>query len=125
MQFRRSRQRNPQRPWRRRAPRRRQRRRDWLRGTLVELDPRRDAITLRVESGGRPIPARGDEVTIDVGPAVISANDGDGDGRASITDLFPGDDVEVTLWPNRSAAQRVALRSPAGPAGGLRPLWHA
>ena len=33
-------------------------------------------------------------------------------------------DIHVTLSPDRPVAERVMLRSPAGPPGGLRPLWR-
>jgi hypothetical protein len=65
--------------------------RDWIAGTLVELDPARERITVRVQSAGYPLPVPGTEVTIDVSSARLRASDGDGDGRAGLTDLFPGD----------------------------------
>jgi hypothetical protein len=105
-----------------RRPRLRPARQDWIAGTLVELDPTRATITVRVDSGGRAQPARGAEITLDASAARIHATDGDGDGRPSLTDLFPGDRVHVTLRRG-TIAVRVKLRSPGGPRGGLRRLW--
>ncbi len=102
-------------------------RRDWIMGTLIELDPASDKITIRVQSGGHPVPAPGDEVTVDVSSARIRATDGDGDGRAGLTDLFPGDLVHVTLHspPQRTPiARRVQQKSPGAPPGGLKPIWQ-
>jgi hypothetical protein len=102
-------------------------RRDWIAGTLVELDPLAGTITVRVGSAGRPLPARGSEVTVDVSRARVRATDGDGDGRSGVTDLFPGDQVHVTLRPRRRrlpAALRVRQQSAGAPPGGLKPLWQ-
>lgn len=126
MAFRPHRQTAPERPWRRRAPRRKGRNRDWLDGTLVELDATNGMITIRVESGGHPIPARGTEVALDVREAHIHAADGDGDGRASLTDLFPGDQLHVELHDGSgkaASARRVVQQSEGGVPGGLRRLW--
>jgi hypothetical protein len=114
----------PRRP--RRRPRLRPGRRDWLAGTLVELDPAGRTITVRVEEGGRPVPARGAEVTVDTSVARVVASDGDGDGRPGLTDLFPGDRVLVTMRMRprrRPIAWRVDQQSPGAPKGGLRALW--
>jgi hypothetical protein len=105
-------------------PRLRPSRKDWIAGTLVELDPAGATITVRVDSGGRAQPARGAEVTLDVSHARVRATDGDGDGRPSITDLFPGDRVHVTLRAG-AVAHRVEQRSPGAPRGGLRRLWQS
>ena len=114
-------------PARRPKRRRLQRsRRDWIVATLVELDPIHAQITIRVESGGRPLPAPGEEVTVDVSSARIRATDGDGDGRAGLTDLFPGDRVRVSLRsePRRTpVAWRIRQESPGASPGGLRPIW--
>ena len=102
-------------------------RRDWIMGTLVELDPASDKITIRVESGGHPLPAPGKEVTVDVSSALIHATDGDGDGRAGLTDLFPGDRVRVTLHstPQRKLiAWSVRQESVGAASGALRPIWQ-
>jgi hypothetical protein len=101
--------------------------RDWIAGTLVELDPARERITVRVQSAGYPLPPPGTEVTIDVSSARVRASDGDGDGRAGLTDLFPGDRVRVTLRsrPRRKpSALRVEQISPGAPRGGLRRVWR-
>jgi hypothetical protein len=101
-------------------------RRDWILGTLVELDPAGGRITVRVESGGRPLPAPGAEVTVDVSSARVRASDGDGDGRAGLTDLFPGDRVHVTLHApakRMPVAWLVRQKPPGAPRGGLRPVW--
>lgn len=111
----------------RRRPRIQRSRRDWIAGTLVELDPIRETITVRVQRGGYPLPSRGSEATIDVSAAHVRASDGDGDGRAGLTDLFPGDQVHVTLRSRRSralAASRVSQESPGAPRGGLRRVWQ-
>src|SRR5436305_5510033 len=97
-------------------------RQDWIAGTLVELDADGATITVRVDSGGRPHPARGAEVTLDVASARVRATDGD--GRPSLTDLFPGDRVHVTLR-GAAVASRVEQRSPGAPRGGLRRLWQS
>jgi hypothetical protein len=107
-------------------PRLRPSRKDWIAGTLVELDPAGATITVRVDSGGRAHPARGAEVSVDVSAARIRATDGDGDGRPSITDLFPGDRVHVTLRSRRRRAPLAWLvrqLSPGAPRGGLRRIW--
>jgi hypothetical protein len=107
-------------------PRVRPSRRDWIAGTLVELDPAGSTITVRVDSGGRPHPARGAEVAVDVALAGVRATDGDGDGRPGLTDLFPGDRVHVTLRqrrPHLPIAMRVRQQSAGAPPGGLRPIW--
>jgi hypothetical protein len=101
-------------------------RRDWIAGTLVELDPAGGTITVRVENAGRPRTVPGTEVTVDVTVARVRATDGDGDGRPGLTDLFPGDRVHVTLRPRRRRvpiAHRVRQQSPGAPPGGLRPIW--
>jgi hypothetical protein len=101
-------------------------RRDWIAGTLVELDPAGGTITVRVDSGGRPHPAPGTEVTVDVTLTRVRATDGDGDGRPGLTDLFPGDQVHVTLRPRRTRlpiAVRVRQQSAGAPPGGLRAIW--
>ena len=101
-------------------------RRDWIVGTLVELDPSGHRITVRLESGGRPLPRRGAELTIDVAAARVRATDGDGDGRAGLTDLFPGDRVEVILdaRARTPVARRVRQLSPGAAPGALRPIWQ-
>ena len=112
----------------RRRPSLRPSRRDWIAGTLLELDAAGGTITVRLESGGLPLPARGTEVVIDVSRARVRATDGDGDGRPGVTDLFPGDRIHVTLRPRRMrppAALRVRQQSAGAPPGGLRPLWEA
>jgi len=115
----------PARP--RKRPSLRPGRRDWIVGTLVELDRDGDTITVRVEESGRPVPTRGAEVTLDMSRARVRATDGDGDGRPGLTDLFPGDRVHVTM---RSRPRRLPLawlvrqQSPGAPRGGLRALWH-
>lgn len=117
----------PERPWRRQAPRGRRRDREWVAGTLVELDAGNEAITVRVERGGFPIPPRGSEVGIDVRDATFHAVDGDGDGRGSLTDLFPGDQLHIDLRHgrgDRASARRVIQRSAGGVPGGLRRLWR-
>ena len=101
--------------------------RGWLTGTLVELDAEAHRLTVRVRE------ARGinldcdDEITVDVAAAILNTSDGDGDGRPGITDLFPGDQLDITLAPQSHAtppaAGSVAQTSPAGPVGGLRRLW--
>ena len=107
-----------------RRPRLRPSRRDWIAGTLVELDAGGATITVRVDSAGRPHPAPGSELTLDVSAARVRATDGDGDGRPSLTDLFPGDRVHVTLRGD-AIASRVEQRSPGAPRGGLRRLWQS
>lgn len=102
-------------------------RKDWIAGTLVELDPDRRLIVVRVERGGRPVPPAGAEVTVDASVARVRATDGDGDGRAGLTDLFPGDRVEVTLqprWRRLPVATRIRQESPGAPRGGLRRVWR-
>lgn len=101
--------------------------RGWLTGTLVELDAETRQLTIRVRE------ARGinldcdEEITIDVAAASLNTADGDGDGRPGITDLFPGDQLDITLAPQSHgtppAAVSVTQSSPAGPVGGLRRLW--
>ena len=96
-------------------------------GTLVELDAEASRLTIRVHEA-RGINIDSDqEITLDVAGAIIDASDGDGDGRPGITDLFPGDRVDVTLAPQTPgsppAAVRVTQSSPGGPVGGLRRLW--
>jgi hypothetical protein len=111
----------------RRRPRIQRSRRDWIAGTLVELDPIRDTITVRVQRGGYPLPPRGSEAMVDVSSAHIRASDGDGDGRAGLTDLFPGDQLHVTLQPRGRrtlAASRVSQESTGAPRGGLRRVWQ-
>jgi hypothetical protein len=101
-------------------------RRDWIAGTLVELDRAGATITVRVDSGGWPRPAPGTEVTVDVTLARVRATDGDGDGRPGLTDLFPGDRLHVTLRPRRlrlPIAVLVRQHSAGAPPGGLRPIW--
>lgn len=113
--------------WTPKRPSLRPSRKDWIAGTLVELDPGGGVITVRVESGGRPQPASGTEVSVDVSLARVRATDGDGDGRPGLTDLFPGDRVRVTLqprWRRLPVATRVRQESPGGPAGGLRRVWR-
>ena len=115
----------PRRPRKRPSPR--PGRRDWIVGVLVELDPAGEKITVRVEDGGRPLPAPGTEITLDVSAARVHATDGNGDGRPNLTDLFPGDRIHVTMRrrPRRlPIAWRVRQRSPGAPPGGLRPIWH-
>ena len=111
----------------RRRPPRRLTKRDWLAGTIVELDPEANRLTLRVDSGSRPIPARGTEVEIDTGDARFQCTDGDGDGRQNLTDLFPGDEVIVDRLRHtggRWAAARVTQRSIGAPKAGLRLLYR-
>jgi hypothetical protein len=107
--------------------------RHWIAGTLIELDPARKRITVRVQCAGYPLPAPGTELTVDVSSARIRASDGDGDGRAGLTDLFPGDRVRVTLRsrsrsrsrPRREpSALRVQQTSPGAPRGGLKRVWR-
>jgi hypothetical protein len=109
-----------------RRPRLRPSSKDWIAGTLVELDAGGDTITVRVDSSGRPQPARGTELTVDTSLARVRATDGDGDGRPSITDLFPGDRVHVSLRRRRRRAPLAWLvrqLSPGAPRGGLRRIW--
>jgi len=105
----------------------RARRADWIIGTLVELDPDGQQLTIRVREGRGARISQDAEVTLDVGGAVLKATDGDGDGRPGITDLFPGDVLHVRLAPavdgRPPAAVRISQASPGGPAGGLRRLW--
>jgi hypothetical protein len=110
----------------RRAVRARRSRRDWIEGQLVELDPAADSLVLRVRNGGRPMPPRGTEVSVSTASARIHSSDGDGDGRFTVTDLFPGDELRVTLRPTRHGivAAHVYQQSPGAPTGGLAPLWH-
>ena len=110
----------------RRAARMRPSRRNWIEGRLVELDPAADSLVLRVRNGGRPIPPRGTEVTISTADARVHSSDGDGDGRSTITDLFPGDDLRITLGSTRHGfvATHITQQSPGAPTGGLAPLWH-
>ncbi len=101
--------------------------RGWVTGTLVELDAEAPRLTIRVhEARGINIDSD-EEITLDVADAIIDAGDGDGDGRPGITDLFPGDRLDVTLAPQTQGSQPAAVRvtqsSPAGPVGGLRRLW--
>jgi len=110
----------------RRAVRVRRSRRNWIEGRLVELDPAKGSLVLRVRNGGRPIPPRGTEVTITAANATIHSSDGDGDGRFTLTDLFPGDDLRITLRSTRHGlvASHITQQSPGAPTGGLAPLWH-
>ncbi len=100
---------------------------EWVLGTLVELDVERRRIVLRVGSARGASLQADDEVWIDVREARVVATDGDGDGRASLRDLFPGDTLHVSLRPRPQngplVAQRVEQRSPGAPHGGLRDLW--
>jgi hypothetical protein len=112
----------------RKRARRRPDRRDWIAGTLVELDPAGGTITVRVHDAGRPVAGPGDEVTLDAPPDRVRATDGDGDGRPSLTDLFPGDRVHVTLRRRsrrRPLAWRVRQQSPGARPGALRGMWEA
>ena len=112
-------------PRSRRAPRLSRRARSWFDGTLVELDPEQSTVVLRVHNGSTPIPPRGTEITIEASSARVEATDGDGDGRAGLTDLFPGDRVLVHLKPprrRRLVATRIVQESAGAPSGGLRPL---
>src|SRR5690349_16151388 len=107
-------------PRSRRAPRLSRRARPWFAGTLVELDPERERIVLRIHNGSRPIPPRGSEITIDAASARVEATDGDGDGKPGLTDLFPGDDVLVHLKPprrGRLVATRIVQESTGAPPG--------
>jgi len=101
-------------------------RRNWIEGRLVELDAAESSLVLRVRNGGRPIPPRGTEVTISTQGARVHSSDGDGDGRFTITDLFPGDELRITLGSTRHGlvASHITQQSPGAPTGGLAPLWH-
>ncbi len=108
---------------RRRAGARRQ---DWVDGTLVELDAPARCLVIRVHAARQASIRPGTELTIEAADATLKATDADGDGRPSITDLFPGDDLHITLDPGSDGtlrAVRVEQRSPGGPVGGLRRLW--
>ena len=109
---------------RRRAGARRQ---DWVDGTLVELDAPGRRLVIRVDAARQASIRPGTELTIGVAQATLKATDADGDGRPSITDLFPGDDLHITLDPGSGdgtpLAVRVEQRSPGGPVGGLQRLW--
>lgn len=102
---------------------------DWVSGTLVELDADRMRLKIRVDSARRPHFRRETEFVVEAADAVFRAADGDGDGRAGVTDLFPGDRLHVELAPHTedspATALRVTQRSPGGPVGGLRRLWPA
>lgn len=110
----------------RRAVRMRPSRRNWIEGRLVELDPVGGSLVLRVRNGGRPIPPRGAEVTISTADARVHSSDGDGDGRFTVTDLFPGDDLRITLRSTSHglAASHITQQSAGAPTGGLAPLWR-
>ena len=111
----------------RRARPRRRTRPPWLSGTLVTLDPQRERIVVRVEDAGRPELRTGSEVTVDTRGCRLDVSDGDGDGRPSLTDLFPGDRIRVELIDAEGtppAARRIEQRGPRGPVGGLRRLWQ-
>ncbi len=56
----------------------------------------------------------------------LTTHDADGDGRAGLTDLFPGDRLRLEVEPHPDGglyARRVRRLGPAGPIGGLRRLW--
>ena len=102
------------------------RRPDWVDGTLVELDAPGQRLVIRVDGARQASVRAGTELTVGVADATLKATDADGNGRPSITDLFPGDALHVTLGPvsddGLPRAVRVEQRSPGGPVGGLRRL---
>lgn len=88
-------------------------------GRLTALDPGRGRIEIEDERSPR-------RVWLDMKRARLrNLSDGDGDGRPSLTDLFPGDRVRVraVLGSGGSMKAKVLWRlGPQGPAGGLSPL---
>lgn len=114
----------PPQPRARRSTRRAQ---EWIEGTLIELDADAERLVLRVERSSRGGTREGDELAVWTDGARIKAGDGDGDGRAGVTDLFPGDALHIALGPRMPGdpprATRVTQLNPAGPVGGLRRLW--
>ena len=103
--------------------------RGWVRGVVDEIDPAGPSLKLRVNQGsrrGRRV--LGQTVDIDASDAELVLPDGDGDGSASLRDIFPGKDVEVRFSSidgnGRSLhATKVSYLGPDAPAGGLRRLW--
>jgi hypothetical protein len=112
---------------RRRRPRRRSRP-DRVSGIVTAIDPAAVTVVVRVEEARAPGVLPGHELSIDVSGGALAVHDGDGDGRAGITDLFPGDRVRVELAPEVPGAPRAATRlvqlTGGGPVGGLRRLWQ-
>jgi len=88
-------------------------------GRLITLDP--DGATIEVEDERTERTIR-----IDIRDAKLrNVSDADGNGRPSVTDLFPGDRVEATIERGGSLPARArSLRriGPPAPVGGLRRL---
>ena len=88
-------------------------------GRLITLDPEGSTIEVEDERTARTIP-------IDLNRARLrNVSDADGNGRPSVTDLFPGDRVEATIeWNGSRLATARSLRriGPPGPVGGLSRL---
>lgn len=103
------------------APRKRSRGavREEVIGRLTELDPKGERAEVTDERSNR-------RVWLDLSRTRLrDVTDSDGDGRRSITDLFPGDRVRVVA--SRSEGETPVARSlwrlgPEGPVGGLRRL---
>lgn len=101
--------------------------RGWVRGVVDGIDPDHSRLEIRVDDGSR-IGRRlvGSTVAVDAGGAELALPDGDGDGRPSLRDVFPGNPVEVRfsggLEPPLSAV-KVIYRGGEAPVGGLRRLW--
>ena len=88
-------------------------------GRLTALDPINDRIEVEDERSSR-------RLWFDLsGARLRNLEDSDGDGRRSITDLFPGDRVKVLADKGAESMRRArSLRrvGPQGPVGGLRRL---
>ena len=113
------------------GPRRRPRRPsrpDRVSGIITAIDPAAATVVVRTEEARAPGVLPGHELVVDVSGGTLDVHDGDGDGRAGITDLFPGDRVRVELAPAVPGVTRAALRlvqlTRGGPIGGLRRLWQ-
>ena len=88
-------------------------------GRLTTLDPTLSRIEVEDERSPR-------KVWIDMKKARLrNLVDGDGDGQASLTDLFPGDRVRVMTATATEGGMRAKILwriGPQGPPGGLSPI---